>query len=377
MTVARLVCVLAFALASPAAAETLRVASYDVWLTRSGPGLLLQELTTGPGPETQAAAAVIRAVRPDILLLVRFDHDLRGAALDAFRALLAEGPDGIAYPHAFNAPTNAGVPSERDLNGDGRTRRPEDAHGWGRFPGHGGMAILSRLPLDTAGARTFRGFLWADLSGAELPVRTDGAPFPDAETRAGLRLSSRAHWDVPVMLPAGGRLHLLASNPTPPLFDGPEGFNRRRNRDELRFWSAYLDGAPLTDDAGRAAGAAATPFVLLGNLNLDPLDGAGERSAVAALLAHPRLQDPRPTSDGARLAGAEGVNGSHDGDPALDTADWRDDRAGNLRVDYVLPAANLPVSGAGVFWPAPDAPLAAEAATASAHRLVWVDLALP
>ena len=117
----------------------------------------------------------------------------------------------------------------------------------------------------------------------------------------------------------------------------------------------------------------------LGNLNLDPFDGAGAREAIAGLLAHPRLQDPRPTSRGGAAAGPEGVNGGHDGDPALDTADWRDDGEGpgNLRVDYVLPSADLEVTAAGVFWPAAGEPLADAAATASAHRLVWVDLVLP
>ena len=82
--------------------------------------------------------------------------------------------------------------------------------------------------------------------------------------------------------------------------------------------------------------------MVLGNLNLDPLDGAGERAAMAALLAHPRLQDPRPASAGGAAAAGTGVNGGHDGDPALDTADWRDDDGpGNLRVDYVLPSAEL------------------------------------
>ena len=50
---------------------------------------------------------------------------------------------------------------------------------------------------------------------------------------------------------------------------------------------------------------------------------------------------------------------------------------GNLRVDYVLPSATLAVSGAGVFWPAPGDPAAGVAATASRHRLVWVDIVLP
>lgn len=364
---------LAVALAvAPASAGTLRVATYDVGLTRDGPGLLLAELGRPPEGALAGVLDVIRAVRPDVLLLTGFDHDHRGRALTAFRARLAEGPEGLAFADAFAAPVNAGVPSGHDLDGDGRRAGPADALGWGRFPGHGGMALLSRLPLDAAAARTFRALRWAELPGAGLPVRPDGGPFPDAAAQAALRLSSRSHWDVPVVLPDGGRLHVLAANPTPPLFDGPEGLNRRRNADEIRLWSLYLDGTALPADDGRAARLPDGPVVVLGNLNLDPADGAGERAAIAALLAHPRLRDPRPASAGGRAAATPG----HAGDPGLDTADWREDGPGNLRVDYVLPSAELAVIDAGVFWPAPDAALAA-AAGATAHRLVWVDLALP
>ena len=361
-----------------AAAERLRVASFDVGMSRDGPGLLVHELEAAPEPSTLAAVAVIRAVRPDVLLVSGFDHDLAGRALDAFRALLAGGPDGIDYPHAFAAPVNAGVPSGLDLDGDGRTMGRGDGFGWGRFPGNGGMAVLSRLPIEADAARSFTRMPWSALPGAELPRRADGGPFPDAAGAAALRLSSRAHWQVPVILPDGGRLHLLAANPAPPLFDGAEAFNRRRNRDEVRFWSVYLDGAALTDDAGRTAGPPDGALVVLGNLNLDPLDGAGERAAMAALLAHPRLQDPRPASAGGAAAAGTGVNGGHDGDPALDTADWRDDDGpGNLRVDYVLPSADLTVAGEGVFWPAGGARLAEAALAASDHRLVWVDVEVP
>ena len=38
-------------------------------------------------------------------------------------------------------------------------------------------------------------------------------------------------------------LHLLAHHPTPPVFDGPEDRNGRRNHDEAALWTAWLDGA--------------------------------------------------------------------------------------------------------------------------------------
>ncbi|WP_297976019.1 endonuclease/exonuclease/phosphatase family protein, partial [uncultured Amaricoccus sp.] len=334
-------------LAFPAAADTLRVATWDVGLTRAAPGLLLADLAD-PDPQIRAAAEIIRAVRPDVLLLTGIDDDAGGLALDAFRSLIAQGSRGLAYAHAFHAQVNAGDPSFRDLDGDGRTTGWGDAWGWGKFPGHGGMALLSRLPL--AEPRTFRLHPWDE----------------------GRRLSSRSHWDVPVLLPDGRRLHLLASNPTPPLFGAG---NPRRNAAEITFWTSYLSGTPVPDDTGTTAPLPPeSPAIVLGNLNLDPVDGAGLHKAIAALLAHPRLQDPRPSSPG----GAAAANPHHAGPPELDTADWRDDGGpGNLRTDYVLPTRDLAVVASGVFWPAPGEPLAAAAATASAHRLVWIDITLP
>jgi hypothetical protein len=220
---------------------------------------------------------------------------------------------------------------------------------------------------------------WSALPGALLPERADGAAFPSAEGRAALRLSSRAHWDVPVRLPDGGTLHLLASDPTPPLFDGAEGFNRKRNHDEVAFWTAYLGGTAFRDDAGLSAAAPEGPLVVLGDLGIDPVDGAGLKDGIAGLLAQPRLVDPKPGGAGGAAAAGEGANARQRGPARADTADWRDapPGPGNLRVDYVLPSRELAVRASGVFWPVPGAPLAEAAAAASAHRLVWVDVALP
>jgi len=91
--------------------------------------------------------------------------------------------------------------------------------------------------------------------------------------------------------------------------------------------------------------------VIAGGANLDPNRGDGRRSAIAELLADPRLQDPRPTSPEA----------------GLNTVEWQ--RAGRMRVDYLLPSADLQVLDAGVAW-SPTSDLA------SRHRLVWLDISL-
>jgi Endonuclease/Exonuclease/phosphatase family len=368
-------------LAYPALAEErLRVATFDVALARDGAGVLLRDLSREPDDQIAGIVAILQEVQPDVLLLTGFDYDARGRALDALRALLGDGPSSIDYPHNYNGPVNSGEPSGLDLDGDGMPMGWADNWGWGKFPGHAGMVILSLHPIAAEHVRTFNDFHWRDLPGADLPHHPDGTSWPSTEVAQVRRLASTGAWDVPVMLPSGEALHLLASNPTPPLFDGPEGANVKRNRDELRFWATYLSGQVFPDDQGRAAGPPTAPVILLGNLNTDSHDGAGDASGINALLKSGRLEDVKPVSQGAILAAEVqgGANAFHDGPPALDTADWRDDEGpGNLRVDYVLPDASLTVLGAGVFWPPPDAPLAAETEAASRHRLVWVDVALP
>lgn len=374
--------ILALAAALPAAADpppppagALRVATFNAALSRRAPGQLAQELRLGGSPQIDAVAEIIQRVRPDILLINEFDHDPRGVALDLVAETLTQGrngAEGIAYPHRFAAPSNTGVLTGFDLDGDGEMARPRDAHGFGFYEGQFGMALLSRLPLGPA--RTFRALRWADMPGNLIPP----GHYPP-EAAAALRLSSKSHWDVVVETP-GGPLHVLASHPTPPVFDGPEDANGRRNADEVLFWVRYLDGEDwMTDDAGVAGGAADAPFVLLGDLNADPADGDGRREAIRALLGHRRIADPEPRSAG----GAEAADADHAGDPALDTAAFgRDPGPGAIRVDYVLPSRRLEIVGSGVFWPAGGDPLRRLVGdggemVSSDHRLVWVDLRLP
>ena len=355
-----------------AAAETLRVATYSAELLRDGPGLLLRDVLEGD-PQADAVAGIVGHVSPDILLVTGLDWDLDGRALAALAERFAEA--GAEYPHLFAARPNAGLSTSHDLDGDGRVGDPRDAQGYGRFTGHGGMALLSRYPIRADGVRDFTPLLWRDLPGAGLP-ETDGAPFPSEEAQAVQRLSTTGHWDVPVVLPSGREIRVWAFHATPPVFDGPEDLNGLRNRDETALWLRYLDG-----DLDTAPAEA--PFVLMGDANLDPVDGEGRNEALQALLSHPRLQDPAPRSAGA-IAAAErqgGSNLAHGGDPALDTADWDDDGPGNMRVDYVLPSDAFEVLDAGVFWPAPGTPeadlLQSADTPASRHHLVWVDLSFP
>jgi hypothetical protein len=295
------------------------------------------------------------ALDADVIVLTDIDWDLGLVTLGALAERLATA--GAAYPHRLALRPNRGLRTGLDLDGDGRTTGPEDAQGWGPWPGYGGMAILSRLPIHTEGVQDLSALLWRDLPGAIPPPMAPHA----ADV---LRLSTTGHWIVPVTLPGGGYLTIMPFSATAPVFDGPDDRNGRRNHDEAAVWLRLLDGAlPVPPPA--------PPFAILGHANLDPADGEGRSGALRALLSDPRLQDPAPRGTHGRTEPA------HGGDPALDTALFTDPPLGGLRLDYVLPSAGLRVQGAGVLWP-PDAhPLAATLAAAGRHRPVWVDIAMP
>jgi endonuclease/exonuclease/phosphatase family metal-dependent hydrolase len=344
---------------------TLRVATYNTSLFAEHTGGLIRRLETGD-VAARRIAAVIQHQRPDIVLLNEFDHDDAGRAADLFQQRYLETPQfglqPIRYPYRFSAPVNTGVPSGADFNRDGTSEGPEDAYGYGTHAGQYGMLLLSMHPIDPAAARTFQTFLWKDMPDALAPLNPiDNSPWYDSAAWSIFRLSSKSHWDVPVDTPLG-RIHLLAAHPTPPVFDGPEDRNGRRNHDELRFWRDYLTPESadyIYDDAGQRGGLdASESFVLLGDLNADPELGAGRHDSIRALLAHPRVQaEPAP-----RHSGRRAVSTSFFGD-----------RTDNLRVDYVLPSRDLRVLANGVFWPQAGE-TGAEWIGASDHRMVWLEV---
>ncbi|NIJ68683.1 endonuclease/exonuclease/phosphatase family protein [Xanthomonas sp. 60] len=368
--------------------STLRLATYNTSLYADQTGGVIAELE-GDSAHARKIAAVLQQVRPDIVLLNEFDYDDAHRAADLFqqRYLQVAQPGGgepLHYAYRYLAPVNTGVPSGLDLDGNGVVggegrSRGNDAWGYGLHPGQYGMLVLSRYPIDTAQVRTFQHLKWSTLPGALRPVvPATGKSFYTDAVWAQLRLSSKSHWDVPVQTPAGV-VHVLASHPTPPVFDGPEKRNAARNHDELRLWQEYLagDGKPwLCDDQKRCGGLAAdAKFVIVGDLNNDPADGDGRHEAITGLLEHPRvLRYPTPRSVGAEQTSlayaAKGI--TRRGAPFHATGDFGP-KSGTLRLDYVLPSTGLEYIRSGVFWPAAGTPAAA-IADGSDHHLVWVDV---
>ncbi|GAB5442700.1 MAG: endonuclease/exonuclease/phosphatase family protein [Fuerstiella sp.] len=355
-------------------------------MNRAQPGALLQDLRHADR-RIQQVAAILRIVQPDIVLLNEFDFDATYAAAKVFRQqYLMNDIDALPVlnlPYQFSAPVNTGVPSGFDLNRNGATTDAADAFGFGQFPGQYGMLLLSRFPIKTESVRTFRKLKWSATPDALQPRDpSSGEEWYEPAVWQQLRLSSKSHWDVPVQI-GEQHVHILASHPTPPAFDGAEDRNGCRNHDEIRFWTDYISperGDWIVDDFGRRGELPGdADFVILGDLNSDPFDGGSRPAAIRNLLQHARIRStPVPASDGGRQASRlqEGQNTQHDGPPQQDTADFKDRSVGNLRVDYVLPSVRFTVLKAGIFWPTPEQP-EAEYLSASDHRLVWLDLHLP
>lgn len=373
---------------------TVRFATFNASLNRNFAGQLVSDLSTPDNVQAKTVAEIIQRTRPDVLLINEFDFVPGGVAAQLFQdnylSVSQNGADPIEYEYFFVAPSNTGIPSGFDLNNNGVVGGPDDAFGFGFFPGQFGMAVYSRFPIDYDNVRTFQMFLWKDMPGALLPDDpTTPAPadwYSPAELDV-FRLSSKSHWDVPIQI--GEKVvHFLVSHPTPPVFDGPEDRNGTRNFDEIRFWADYIlpsRSGYIYDDAGVFGGLEpGAMFVIAGDQNSDPLDGDSIPGSIQQLLDHPLVNTKlTPSSPGgpqqAALQG--GANLTHRSDPAFDTADFADTAPGNLRADYVLPRKNLQIADAAVFWPLSSDPLFRLVGTfpfpSSDHRLVWIDVRIP
>ncbi|MCP5144894.1 MAG: endonuclease/exonuclease/phosphatase family protein [Gammaproteobacteria bacterium] len=372
-------------------------------------------------------AEILQKINADVLLVNEFDYDEYGVAgtssssqplgyssLSAQRfqsnylSVVHGGADTgrdatspLYYQYAYTPATNTGLASGLDLDNNGTIGGGNDAFGFGNFAGQYGFTLYSKYEITAV--RTFQTFLWKDmpdnlLTSDPSPDATNLANYYSADEIEQLRLSSKNHVDITVNID-GQEVHFLAAHPTPPVFDGVEDRNGKRNADEIRFWADYINGgdqaAYIYDDNGLAGGlAAGSIFVIAGDYNADPNDGDSFANAISQLLSDPLINVSfTPESPGGTLAAVDpdnngNTNASHIGDPRFDTGDFNDAAPGNLRVDYVLPSSNVDMLGGGVFWPTEadaDRPLVGEfgqpglfsGMPSSDHKAVFVDVAIP
>ena len=377
----RIVLLLLLVLSRASAAEdTVRVATFNVW------DVSKRDLAEPGNDRVERIVGVIQAMRPDIVLINELAFDgvpgNAGRLADMLRQPRGPGLEPIDYS-VFTAPSNTGIASGLDLDNSGevvttpvppgpsgddgspaRQTAPGrayggDSWGFGTYPGQYAMALLVRSDLEIArdDIRTFQRLRWDAMPDARIPDGRDGSMtwYDQAEAEA-LRLSSKSHWDVPVRLPDGRVLHVLASHPTPPAFDGAEQRNVRRNHDEIRLWRDYLDDASyIVDDSGGQGGLeAGSLFVIVGDLNADPDEGSAQEG-IKALLAHPRVQsEPAPIAT-----------------PTIEGLDIDDTARFGVRADYVLASDGLEVVESGIWQSSPF-----EGDFPSDHFPVWIDIRL-
>ncbi|WP_081933532.1 endonuclease/exonuclease/phosphatase family protein [Shewanella mangrovi] len=371
-------------------AKQLKIATFNVSMEGSNylekgqkipsPSKLQTLLQNDDNPQIRNIAEILQRVRPDIVLLNEFDYIADAdkgvkAFIKRYLNQSQQGAAAIDYPYFYIAPVNTGVPSPFDLDHDGKASGVGgDAWGFGYYPGHYGMVVLSRYPIDREHIRSFQHLKWSSMPGALRPFdpQTQQSWYTDEQWQQ-LRLSSKSHWDIPVNVD-GQWLHVLAAHPTPPVFDGPEDRNGKRNHDEIRLWADYLTGgdaaAYIVDDQGHKGGfGGQARFVFVGDMNSAPYKTAEQSGAVRQLLDHPLVNGSFvPTSKG----GAAYVPDNSESKSF--TASWKE------RADYVLPSkAGMKIVDGGVFWPEKSSPLYRLIKTRSAssdHRLVWLTVEL-
>ena len=180
----------------------------------------------------------------------------------------------IDYPYFYIAPVNTGLATEFDLDNDGKKIGiMGDAHGFGFFEGHYGMAVLSRYPidLDETYERCKLLNIKICLMRKCLLIQPQAKTGITSKIWQNIRLSSKSFWDLPISV-NNKTVHILASHPTPPVFDGLEDRNGKRNHDEVRLVADYINNADyIYDDKGKKGGLnAQSRFVILGDLNAAP-----------------------------------------------------------------------------------------------------------
>ena len=333
-------------------------------------------------PQIRNIAEIIQRINPDIILLNEFDRIDNNANnirdfINNYLGVSQHNQQKINYPYFYQGKVNTGVKINSKSNRD-KTNKilPVDAHGFGYFVGHYGMALLSKYPIETNILRTFQKFKWHDMPNALKPITPNTKqPWYTDDIWQALRLSSKSHWDIPINV-NGEIVHILASHPTPPVFDGPENRNGNRNHDEIRFWFDYINSKQgdyiYDDDHKKGAMKTNQRFVIVGDQNASTVEGDAimtkTSQGIIALLNSDKIQDPLPTSAG-------GKNHSIGNKYSLyHTASW------GMRADYVLPSTyGFTIKNSGVFWPQQHENtyrLIKNRQASSDHRLVWVDLEL-
>ncbi len=361
--------------------NTIRVATFNAALYRNEHGILKKDLEQGSDEQIKIIAEIIQRTHPDILVLQEFDYDAKGANLQLFQQnYLSKShhySTPIHYPYRYAAPSNTGVMMKGLIN-DNKQHTPKDCYGYGQYPGQYAFSILSKYPIVKEEIRTFQYFLWKDMPQPLLPFHEDATPFFSQEVLDIFRLSSKNHVDIPIQI-NNKIIHVIAAHPTPPIFDGAEYLNRKRNHDEIRLIADYIadeNNDYLYDDKGKKGGIDKnSSFIVFGDLNADPNDGNSYPGAIEQLLTHPKIN--REVALGKKTPASRGAITQVQRYPCNGKRQYHTYVFG-LRLDYVLPSTDLSVKASGVYWLdlLDRLNYLTYGKEGSDHRLVWLDIQL-
>lgn len=355
------------------AESDLRVATLHADLTaeeESGDAVdqLVSALSSGNHTQARAVAQTVQMNEPDVLVVTGVTYDdseeVAEQLQDRYLGVGLNAQSAVDYPHVFTAPTNSGLESGADLDGDGTIGGPGDAVGHGEYPGQYGMIVFSKYPIAEDEVRTFQNFLWSDLPDNNMPERFSGLE------ESVLRLAETSMWDIPIEVE--GRddpVHVVASS-----LAGREDSETEtaRAEDIRRVLTDYVSGSAwyLSDDDGDEGSLPwGEDFVIAGL----PAHGESEDEDLSALLDSARLQDPEPEALTEEPL-SERAGSSEDPMPAA----TRENEDGETRTSFVLPSSDFDVSNSGVFWPGEGEfgyeVVNPESSYGLNDRLVWVDL---
>ena len=179
-------------------------------------------------------ACIIQMARPDVMLLQEYNYENDANGNQDMNATLQSVSDfqknyllanltrwgcdaeplQEVYAHVFVADVNTGVPYGC------KNTRENPCQGFAWFPGQYGMVFLSKYAIKRDAVRTFQKFLWKDMPNAFTPRIPNASlgfpPYYSDEWFATMRLSSKTHWDIPIVVPAAGGntnelVHILAA----------------------------------------------------------------------------------------------------------------------------------------------------------------------
>ncbi|MDA8388635.1 MAG: endonuclease/exonuclease/phosphatase family protein [Nitrospiraceae bacterium] len=298
--------------------------------------LTMEKLLDPANPQALAAARIIKRFLPDVLSIDEMQAH-PDAPLAFVENFLKKGEDPVDYPFFYIGQTNSGVPTGFS--------HPYDYKGYGRFRGQYGIACLSRPRIDFDGIRNLKDVSWGALPEGYCARVSCPRDYP---------LWSTSFLDLPIEAGYGTVVHSILVHPTVPL---REYVNLRRNADQVRFLKSYIDGLAGTSPAGG-------PFVVIGDLNVDPDTGIGTNDITRGLLEDGNIIY-RKTRRETFLEGG-GVQDPPGDGPGLLKA----------RLDYILPSSrHFSMGGPEVFAPE-GTPWWPVARRASDHFFVYADCEL-